>query len=405
MLSAADNEKLSSVGPGTPMGMALRQFWTPAVRSSKLIADGAPERVRLLGQDFVAFRGSDGRVGFLDERCPHRGVSLALARNRDCELECIYHGWKMGADGKVLDVPTEALERRVAFAARVRTNHYPVREGGGIVWVWLGEGKPAAFPHLNWLDLPPEQVKTRLGIVHCSWLNGLEGQLDSAHIGILHQNMLKPDIGANIGQAAHDSAPRFEFEVMPYGFREAALRNLPNGEQYARIREFVLPYYSYIPRGARNERQQLTIAVPVDDEHSAQWDVYYNLELPLSQADLGVDFEVNPDDCAVGMGTLETRFGQDRAAMQRGSFTGFGSIRKEDFAVNVGQGAIADRTAENLSSSDIPIVRARRLLLEAARRATEKQPVIDAPESVDWTAIRAVDQIMAAGTDWRALSR
>lgn len=407
MLSAEDNELITRTGPGTPMGQLMRQFWTPAVRSARLVADAAPERVRLLGQDFVAFRAGDGRVGFFDEKCPHRGVSLALARNENCELKCIYHGWKFHVSGRVTEVPTEPAANREAFAQRVRLRHYPVQEAGGIVWVWLGGGEPAPFPRLNWLDLPPEQLKVRLGIISCNWLQGLEGQLDSAHVGILHQNQINPAKRSdNIGKVAFDSAPRFDFEMTPYGFREAALRALPDGAQYARVREFVLPYYSYIPRGARNERQHLTIAVPVDDTTSAQWDVYYNLEAPLTPEDLGVDFDVNPDDCASGLGTIENRFGQDRDAMAAGgNFSGFKSIRIEDFAVNVAQGAIADRTIENLSSSDLPIVRTRRMLLQAARAAAQGTAAIADAAAVNWSGIRAVDEVIPAGADWRSLPR
>ncbi len=406
MLSREDNELLTRTGPGSPMGALMRQFWTPALRSQRLVADGAPERVRLLGEDFVAFRATDGRVGFFDEKCPHRGVSLALARNEGCALTCIYHGWRFDVSGRVVDVPTEPVEQRVEFAQRVRLNHYPVREAGGIVWVWLGRGEPAPFPALNWLELPPEQVKVRLGIIACNWLQALEGQLDSAHVGILHQNEINPGRRQdNIGKVAFDSAPRFEFEVTPYGFREAALRTLPDGGQYARVREFVMPYHSYIPRGGRDQRQHLTISVPVDDTHSAQWDVYYNLERPLRPDELATDFEKNPDDCAVDLGSIDNRFGQDREAMRHGSFSGFSGIRTEDFAVNVAQGAIADRTIENLSSSDLPIVRTRRLLLKTARQAALGAPAIAAPQAVAWERIRAVDEVLPAGTDWRGVAR
>lgn len=407
MLSNEDNELLSRVGTGTPMGALMRQFWTPALRPQRLEAGGAPVRLRLLGQDLVAFRAADGRLAVFDEKCPHRGVSLALARNVDSALQCIYHGWKFDVNGTVTDVPTELPERREEFARRVRLRHYPAKETGGIVWVWLGGGTPAPFPKLNWLDLPPDRLKVRLGIIACSWLNGLEGQLDSAHVGILHQNQINPAKRSdNIGKVAFDSAPRFEFDETAYGFREAALRTLPDGRHYARIREFVLPYYSYIPRGARHQRQHLTIAVPIDDTTSAQWDVYYNLEQPLTEADLGQDFDKSPDDCADGLGTIDNRFGQDRRAMQRDeNFSGFASIRIEDFAVNVAQGAIADRTIENLSSSDVPIVRARRLLLQAARRAAQGDQAIDPTAKIDWQAVRAVDETMDASADWRLIPR
>src|SRR5689334_18715621 len=131
MLSKEQNEFLTRVGPATPMGEVLRQFWVPAVRSARLEADGAPVRVRLLGQDFVAFRDTNGQVGFMDEGCPHRGVSLALGRNEECGLRCIFHGWKFDVNGNVMETPSEP--QGSTLASKVRVNHYPVREAGNVV--------------------------------------------------------------------------------------------------------------------------------------------------------------------------------------------------------------------------------------------------------------------------------
>ena len=134
-------EFLLDVAQGTPVGSLLRQYWVPVVRSSALVAGGAPVRVRLFAQDFVAFRTHDGRVGVFNEECPHRGVSLALARNEDGGLRCIFHGWKIDVSGKVVDVPTEAAEVRAAFAAQVKFGCYLAHEEAGIVWGWFGRGK------------------------------------------------------------------------------------------------------------------------------------------------------------------------------------------------------------------------------------------------------------------------
>ena len=135
MLSREDNERITRVGPGTPMGEMLRELWTPACRTEALEVDGAPARVRLLGENFVAFRATDGRLGFLNEACPHRGTSLALARNEENGLRCIFHGWKFSVDGVCVEAPTEPAEGRAAFDAKVPVKSYPVREAGGMVWV------------------------------------------------------------------------------------------------------------------------------------------------------------------------------------------------------------------------------------------------------------------------------
>jgi nitrite reductase/ring-hydroxylating ferredoxin subunit len=277
-----DNELLWHVGRGTPMGDFMRRFWVPATLSSEIAAGGSPQRVRLLGQNMVAFRAHDGRLGVLDEGCPHRGVSLALARNADCALTCIFHGWKIDVTGKVLDVPPEPAERRAAFAARVKVRTYPVCEAAGIVWIWMSDGEPAPFPALNWIDLPLDHIRCSVGIVRANWVFGIEGQLDSAHVGILHKDWAdRPadTVGSDsIANAIFDSSPRLEFEDQPYGYREAALRTMPDGRMLARVREYMMPWYSYIPsHGGRAATQLLTISVPIDDDTSAQWDVYYNL--------------------------------------------------------------------------------------------------------------------------------
>src|SRR5437879_11114902 len=108
MLSATDNELLTRTGPGTAMGEYFRRYWLPVALSRELPEpDGAPIRVRLLGEDLVAFRDTQGRVGLLDENCAHRCASLAYARNEENGLRCIYHGWKYDVHGTVLETPPE----------------------------------------------------------------------------------------------------------------------------------------------------------------------------------------------------------------------------------------------------------------------------------------------------------
>ncbi|HEY5209593.1 MAG TPA: Rieske 2Fe-2S domain-containing protein [Stellaceae bacterium] len=400
-----ENELLCRVGPGTPMGNFMRQFWVPVMPAAGLEPDGDPERVRILGEDFVAFRATDGRVGFLDEGCPHRGVSLALARNADCALTCIFHGWKIDVSGKVVDVPAEPPERRAAFAARVKVNHYPTHEAGGILWVWLGKEAPAPFPNYNWFDLPQSHIRFGLGKVKANWLNGLEGQLDSAHVGILHQDWASKDPSrfgqSNIDNTTLDLAPRFEFEEQPYGFREAAVRNMPDGQHYVRVREFVMPWYSYIPQhGGREGVQLLTISVPVDDETSIQWDVRYNLVRPLTESNWPNQTKIS--DMTAMLGGADKRFGQDREMVKAGKWSGFKVLRHEDYAVAVAQGVIADRSKEFLASSDIAIVRARRALMNAAKKG-DKGPEFN--PAIDWGIVRSFAETIPADADWRQLPR
>lgn len=406
MLSHEENELLSRVGKGTPMGILMRRMWIPACRSPFLEAGGAPRRLRLLGEDLVAFRVPDGRVGVREEACPHRRCSLALARNEDGGLRCIYHGWKFDVSGDTIDVPTEPKERQAAFAATIPKRHHPVREAGGIIWIWMGEDEPGPFLNFNWLDIPVDQIQSRVGTAKCSWLNGLETALDSAHVGILHTNSLtdptyvhKSDM---VELCTDDMAPHFEFETQDYGYREAALRHTNDGGKYARVREFVMPFFSFIPVGPRTDDQLVTFYVPIDDYTSAHWDVRYNLMGPMK---LDWFSGENPDDYMETYGDAQNLFHQDRDAMANGSFTGFSSIRHEDSAVGMSQGAIPDRTREYLGSTDISIVRGRRLLMKAARAAAAGETDVGVNTAWDMSELRAVEEVMPPGADWRVLAR
>src|SRR6185436_14429686 len=137
MLSPEENALLTETNAGTPMGEYFRRYWLPALLATELPApDCPPVRVRLLGENLIAFRDTDGRPGLLDEFCPHRRASLYWGRNEECGLRCVYHGWKFDAEGTCIDMPNERTETR--FAHRVRTRAYPAREWGSLIWAYLG---------------------------------------------------------------------------------------------------------------------------------------------------------------------------------------------------------------------------------------------------------------------------
>ena len=137
MLSAEENRLLTEIGPATAAGDYFRRFWLPALLPSEVqTPDGPPVRVRLLGEDLIAFRDSNGRVGIVSEACPHRRASLFWGRNEECGIRCVYHGWKFDVEGLCVDMPNEPNEYR--FDNKVRTTAYPTREYGGLIWVYMG---------------------------------------------------------------------------------------------------------------------------------------------------------------------------------------------------------------------------------------------------------------------------
>ncbi|MCC2099167.1 MAG: Rieske 2Fe-2S domain-containing protein [Hyphomicrobiales bacterium] len=405
MLSREDNERLTRVGPGTPMGEMLREFWTPAVRSASLVADGAPKAFRLLGEDLVAFRSTDGRIGILQKHCPHRCASLALARNEGNGLRCIFHGWKIDVSGKVVDVPTEPLENMEAFAARVPVKHYPAKEAGGMVWVYMGKREtPPKFYDFEF-HFPPAASLLRCAIVHGNWLQGFEGQLDSAHLNFLHRSSVPTSPSGGTGLAiADDSRPRFEFVEQSYGFREAALRTVADGSTYARIREVVLPYYSFIP-GLHGEPRFVVVVVPIDDEWSAHWYYYMN---PFGPVPDWYRFNAldrsgpDDDDFAADRGNEANMWHQDREAMKNGHFSGLTkNFVYEDFIIEESMGPISDRSQEFLGSSDIVIVRTRRMLLKALEDHANGKMPFGLDDNLDYRAIRALAVRYPAELDWK----
>jgi phthalate 4,5-dioxygenase oxygenase subunit len=181
MLSAKDNEYLCRVGPGTPMGNLLRQYWLPALRSDELPApDCPPVRIKLLGEELIGFRASSGQLGLIQNSCPHRGASLFFGRNEEEGLRCVYHGWKFDITGACLDMPSEPAESN--FKTKVHARAYATRERGGIIWAYMGPREvPPPLPDIeaNILAEGPHQVSVLYRA--CNWMQGLEGEMDTVH--------------------------------------------------------------------------------------------------------------------------------------------------------------------------------------------------------------------------------
>lgn len=401
MMTREENELLTLVEGDAPMGQMIRHnHWLPALRAARLVADGAPIRVRLLGSNYVAFRATDGRVGFLDEGCPHRGASLALARNEDCALTCIFHGWKIDVSGKVIDVPTECNDPE-GFAAKVPTRRYPVREVAGMLWVWLGEGEPARFPDLPFTRVKPEQLFIASTKIPVNWVQGLDATLDSAHIGFLHRDWMEK-LGTRFTAASENYAPRYEFEPAPYGLRAAALRPMADGSTHVRVGETVMPFYTSTYASVPGEGSY-QIFVPIDNFNTmwiyVRWTTNAALEpekLLLAKPNADIDNWVPP------LGDAETSWGQDRESMKNGSFSGFHrGLLDEDTVVQISMGPIVDRTREFLTSADMAIVRARRMLMQAALDHAAGKVPHGARHDVDYGEIEASGGVIGPGQSWR----
>ena len=269
MLSHADNELLTRTGPGTPMGNLMRRYWMPALFSHQIAEpDCPPVRVKLLGENLVAFRDTKGRFGLLDERCPHRTASLFFGRNEECGLRCVYHGWKFDIDGTCVDLPSEPPGS--SFRDKIRIKAYPCIERGGLVWTYLGppELKPE-FPELEWTLLPAEQRFATRHIQECNWLQGLEGGFDNSHIAFLHRG--SGAINQSAAALYHETIET-EFGLVVGAGREADEGNIRWGADL-----MILPFHKIFatrPNGAH-------MWVPMDDGNTMLYSVDYYPDRPL----------------------------------------------------------------------------------------------------------------------------
>jgi phthalate 4,5-dioxygenase len=373
MVTQAENVLMTRVEGDAPLGRLMREnYWVPFGLSDNLTVDDGPIPVRLFGENYVAFRDIDGRLGFLDELCPHRRGSLVLARHEGDGIRCIYHGWKMSAAGEVVECPTQPV-RPQRFAANVRLGHYPVLEEGGIAWVWLGGGDTPPFPDLPFSARYGARTEIAFACVPCNWLQGLEGGLDSVHAPILHKSVIEETIEKMSGttgvqgvRATIDAQPRYETEAAPYGLRACSLRDAGEDRTFVRVAHYFFPLVIVVPNGYAGLTHLFAFA-PVDDTHHLLFFGNYG-ERPMSRREVaGVrdGHDPDPHNMVSLSGGRSNRWDQDRQAMNHGHWSGFcNSALDEDTVVQVSMGPIADRTRENLSSSDVAIAQARRLLLD-----------------------------------------
>ena len=238
MLSREENELVTRVGPGTPMGALMREYWIPAMLSSELPApDSDPVRVLLLGEKLIAFRDTNGKVGLVQNHCPHRGASLFFGRNEEAGLRCVYHGWKFDVDGNCIDMPNEPAESD--FKQKVKATAYPTQERGGIVWAYLGPRRtPPPLPDVEANMLPHSAQGVVVNQLTCNWLQVLEGDIDTIHAGLLHYGSMRVEDqppGTFSEYQIKDRSAKFQVVDTEVGASYGAYRDGPPGQNYWRI--------------------------------------------------------------------------------------------------------------------------------------------------------------------------
>jgi phthalate 4,5-dioxygenase oxygenase subunit len=370
MLSREDNELLVRVGPGTPMGELFRRFWTPVMLAEELGGpDSAPVRVDILSEKLVAFRDTAGAIGLIDAYCPHRRANLFWGRNEEHGLRCVYHGWKFNVAGQCTDLPN--APEGVNLKDRVTTASYPTLERGGLIWAYLGprEHQPE-FPNYEGFHVPPSHQFIRKMIAKGNYLQLMEGDVDSSHVGFLHSRLDKqPPVGSRAdANTFQDRMPRWFPQETDYGLMLSAQRNAGPDHFQWRVNQYLMPYITLVaaPPGLPILHQ---VRVPVDDETSMHFRCFIHPERPLTAEEIAVYNAgvIVPD---VIPGTFVTRenadneYLVDRDEQRSTTYTGIKSIVAQDLAVTQDQGGlIADRSREYLVSSDRAIIMLRKRLL------------------------------------------
>jgi phenylpropionate dioxygenase-like ring-hydroxylating dioxygenase large terminal subunit len=395
------------------MGNLFRQYWQPALMSSELpVVDGPPIRLRLLGEDLIAFRASSGRVGLLADHCAHRGASLFYGRNEEDGLRCVYHGWKYDVTGQCVDMPSEPPES--TFKERIRQVAYPTQEQNGAIWAYLGPRRePPPFPHYEWTQVPEGYYVLSKTLRECNWAQAFEGDIDDAHVPALH-SMLDFRYESASANRYYGRQLHYEVAETPYGLIAGSRREAEEGLYNWRITPVLMPSSSMFTVGTLRERGVLWIRmwIPIDDEHTAQWRIRWKPDSPIQD-------EGEPESGYGGYlpngthwneqwrpaGNRSNDYFIDRQAQRTESFTGIPGFPLQDKMATESQGPIMDRTQEQTASTDRVIITMRQRLLRAAKALRDEDvapPGVDQPEAF---AARSAIANLPREVNWVEASR
>jgi phthalate 4,5-dioxygenase oxygenase subunit len=406
MTTAKEGYELTHVGAGTVMGDLMRHYWIPAFKSSELDRDRAPVRTMLLGEKLIGFRDTEGRVGVMDHRCPHRCASLFLGRNEENGLRCVYHGWKYDVDGNCVDMPSAKPHQD--FKHKIKARAYKVAERAGIVWVYMGTAIEAPpLPAFEILDVPDDEMNVSFVMRDCNYLQALEGEIDTSHFGFLHAGHVDPDQvdeDAPLHQTVIDRAPEYHVTDAPWGTQYAGYRPSGPGKTYWRFANFLFPFWTQAPNGEFESHMHARAWVPLDDEHTMFVFIWWKKAVaansqpqpvfkdgtPIGGTGRGNTMLPNTTDWLgrFRMAANEANDWQiDREAQRTNTiYTGIEGIHLQDQAITESMGGIVDHGFEHLAPSDKMITRTRRRLLMAARALREEN--IAPPGAVDTDVYR-----------------
>jgi len=410
MISAEQNELITRVGPAAPAGRLLRNYWQPVALTEELQGPRPLRPVRLMGQDFVLFRDQAGRVGMLDRDCPHRGADLAYGRLEDGGLRCAFHGWLFDVEGRCLQTPAEPAGSRLC--ERIRQKSYPVVERSGMLFAYIGEGTPPAFPAFDCFVAPDTHTCAFQGHLDCNWLQALEVGIDPAHASFLHRYFEDEDTAESYGKqfrgTSADSSlpitrvlreydrPDISVEKTAWGLRLVALRKLSDADTHVRVTNLMFPQAFVIPMSA-----EMTISqwhVPVDDTHCYWYAIFTSFTGPVDKQQMrGQRLALYTLPDYKPRVNRDSHWGYDPEEQRTATYTGMGKdINVHDQWAVESPGPIQDRTREHLGSTDKGIIAYRRMLVDAIEKnAAGETPlmVLDEATAATLTGPASIDGI------------
>jgi phthalate 4,5-dioxygenase len=424
MLPKEENELLCRVGPGTPTGNLLRQYWFPAMPSYELPSpDCPPVRLRLLGEDLVAFRNTEGNVGIFTQACPHRGASMFFGRNEEAGLRCVYHGWKFDVEGNCVDMPSEPAESN--FKSKVKIRAYPARDVNHMVWIYMGPRvTPPPFPEFEILGLPPEQVNVpNIMMEEANWFQNLEGDIDSVHIDYLHGRLHfdQPMSGGIRGFYSIDKHPKLTVIPTDYGaFYSARRRWDDEGNYWHRISQFIFPFHTMIAAGS-GDSIHLRSFVPLDDHYTMLISQSASLKAPITQEmrDRNINgFQLSggylprssdPRSRYFTSANKRNDFKRDFELEKTSQFCGIlfdGNLQDramtELMCNEDGIEPIYDRSKEHLGSTDSMVIFVRRTMLRASKALRDEGVVPANVDNVELDKVRSASILLKEDDDWVA---
>jgi phthalate 4,5-dioxygenase oxygenase subunit len=412
MLSKQDNELVTDTNPGTPMGEVFRRFWLPVALSQELPGpDCEPLRVKVLGEDLIAFRDSEGKVGLVDAYCPHRGAPIFFGRNEESGIRCIYHGWKFDVTGACVDLPN--TPEGDTYRDKVKIKAYPCEDQGDLIWAYMGpaEKKPP-FPEFEWTKLPKSHRYVTKFVEQCNYLQAMEGDYDPSHARFLHST-LEPSPSDNSIRTAGSQQNIFAQPVDPaepfpraVGNRrirraDSSLPNQRGAGLNARLEDHEQAMLAINVAPQPDGKYQASVGVswwmpifctagiampghyssnmriPIDNESLMFYRLRWSLE-PITDDQLAEYKNGGYSHPEVIPGTwmpkanLQNDYLVDRVAQRYYSYSGIKTFPLQDIALIEAQwGPIAEREKEHLVSSDYMIIHVRQRLLRAAKEMAQ----------------------------------